>query len=151
MWGSGNMIPRSMSRIRPSTSTQAQWRRISPRPPRNTTRTGLVTPSEGSSRSAPPGWWPVGEEQLSRRPGRGAGRDDDAVAPPDPAPVHTLTGDPADRAADHRERRQGPPQEAEQRGRHQQAAVLPPGDDDAGGDGDLDHDAEEQDSLGHAT
>src|SRR2546421_7390378 len=147
MSGSGNMIPQSMSRIRPSTSTQAQLRPISPSPPRNTTRTGLVTPSEGSSRSAPPGW-PVGQEQPSGRPGRGAGRDDDAVAPPDPAPVHTLAGDPADRAAHHRERRQGPPQEAEQRGRHQQAAVLPPGDDDAGGDGDVDHEAEEQDSGG---
>src|SRR5580704_11957805 len=39
MSGSGNMIPTSRTRIRPSTSMQAQLRPISPRPPRNTTRT----------------------------------------------------------------------------------------------------------------
>src|ERR1035441_1261741 len=40
MSGSGNMIPQSRTRMRPSTSMQAQFRPISPRPPRNTTRTG---------------------------------------------------------------------------------------------------------------
>src|SRR5918992_359127 len=48
MSGSGNMIPQSISRMRSSTSTQAQLRPISPRPPKKTTRTGLVTVGESS-------------------------------------------------------------------------------------------------------
>src|SRR2546426_504512 len=48
MSGSGNMIPQSISRMRSSTSTQAQLRPISPRPPRKTTRVEAVTPSERS-------------------------------------------------------------------------------------------------------
>src|SRR3954451_5663025 len=36
---SGNMIPQSTTRIRPSTSRQKQFRPISPRPPRKTMRT----------------------------------------------------------------------------------------------------------------
>src|SRR5665213_1357673 len=39
MSGSGNMIPTSSTRIRPSTSMQAQLRPLSPMPPRKTTRT----------------------------------------------------------------------------------------------------------------
>src|SRR3984885_9557787 len=41
MSGSGNMMPQSRTRMRPSTSMQAQFRPISPRPPRKTTRTGF--------------------------------------------------------------------------------------------------------------
>ena len=41
MSGSGNMIPQSRTRMRPSTSMQAQLRPISPSPPRKTIRTGL--------------------------------------------------------------------------------------------------------------
>ena len=44
MSGSGNMIPQSRTRILPSTSTQAQLRPISPRPPRKTIRTGRAPP-----------------------------------------------------------------------------------------------------------
>src|SRR5689334_3936486 len=41
MSASGNMIPQSTTRIRPSTSMQKQFRPISPRPPRKTIRTGI--------------------------------------------------------------------------------------------------------------
>src|SRR4051794_14361609 len=39
MSASGNMSPQSTTRIRPSTSTQKQFRPISPSPPRKTMRT----------------------------------------------------------------------------------------------------------------
>src|SRR5262249_32943659 len=41
MSASGNMIPQSTTRIRPSTSTQKQFRPISPSPPRKTIRTAI--------------------------------------------------------------------------------------------------------------
>src|SRR5438552_11363925 len=41
MSASGNMIPQSTTRIRPSTSRQKQFRPISPSPPRNTIRTDI--------------------------------------------------------------------------------------------------------------
>ena len=41
MSASGNMIPQSTTRIRPSTSKQKQFRPISPSPPRNTIRTDI--------------------------------------------------------------------------------------------------------------
>ena len=41
MSGSGNMMPQSRTTMRPSTSMQAQFRPISPSPPRKTTRTGF--------------------------------------------------------------------------------------------------------------
>ena len=42
MSGSGNMMPQSRTRMRPSTSMQAQFRPISPSPPRKTIRTGFA-------------------------------------------------------------------------------------------------------------
>src|ERR1041385_5770993 len=108
MSGSGNMIPQSMSRIRSSTSMQAQLRPISPRPPRKTTRTGLVTPGEGSSpsdRSSPPG---TGRDRRGRR-------DEDGVAPANPPPPLRLARDPPDGAPCRGDQLQGPPDEAEQR------------------------------------
>src|SRR5437868_11878144 len=116
MSGSGNMIPQSISRIRSSTSMQAQLRPISPRPPRKTIRTGLVTPSEGSRAlggASPP------EDPPKSKPHRSSGRgrrDDDAVAPPDPPPALGLVPDPADHAASGGYQLQRPPDEAEQRG-----------------------------------
>ena len=50
MSGSGNMIPQSSTMIRPSTSTQAQLRPISPRPPKKTMRTGAGPPRAGPDR-----------------------------------------------------------------------------------------------------
>jgi len=53
MSGSGNMIPTSSTMIRPSTSMHAQFRPISPSPPRNTTRTApTADPADPAGRFA---------------------------------------------------------------------------------------------------
>src|SRR5690349_735131 len=49
MSASGNMIPQSTTRIRPSTSMQKQFRPISPSPPRKTIRTD-ISPARYSRR-----------------------------------------------------------------------------------------------------
>src|SRR5664280_2625386 len=55
MSGSGNMIPTSSTRILPSTSMHAQLRPISPRPPRNTTRTDEAPAARAPLDDEPPG------------------------------------------------------------------------------------------------
>src|SRR5579862_8994657 len=54
MSGSGNITPQSRTMMRPSTSTQAQLRPISPRPPRKTIRTA-ARPATRSRLGAGPG------------------------------------------------------------------------------------------------
>ena len=49
MWSSGNMSPASTTTMRPSCSMAAQLRPISPRPPRNVTRT-VPLATDGSKR-----------------------------------------------------------------------------------------------------
>ena len=64
MSGSGNMMPTSSTRMRPSTSMQAQFRPISPRPPRKTIRTERA-PGPAALASAP-----AAGRRLRRRPRR---------------------------------------------------------------------------------
>src|SRR5208283_5143414 len=65
MSGSGNMIPQSRMMMRPSTSMQAQFRPISPSPPRKTTRTGLGLP-RSAKRGDRDRRWPDGGQDLGR-------------------------------------------------------------------------------------
>src|SRR5438552_4047471 len=62
MSASGNMIPQSTTRIRPSTSRQKQFRPISPSPPRNTIRTDIdvhATAAQPHGRAAHLGYAPA--------------------------------------------------------------------------------------------
>src|ERR1700722_11973706 len=66
---SGNMIPQSRSMILPPTSTHAQLRPISPRPPRNTIRTGWSATEMGKDLASgvlEPVWsWPERQPALT--------------------------------------------------------------------------------------
>src|SRR5437764_14639246 len=152
MSGSGNMIPQSIRRIRPSTSMQAQLRPISPRPPRKTTRTGLLTPSESSrapgTRSAPPS----DPGRRRRDPGYLAAdrrRHDDTVEPADPAPLLPLAPQPPDDAAEDGDELQRSPDEAQEGDVDQEAAVLPLADHDGGGQGEVEQEAQRHHAGGH--
>src|SRR5271165_2552580 len=64
MSGSGNMMPTSRTMIRPSTSTQAQLRPISPRPPRKTIRTGAARGGLANGAAGPHGQAEVREHHA---------------------------------------------------------------------------------------